>query len=95
MDPDERRKQKFENDTMRELCQNRKKENFEQLKNWDQTRAHYLITHRKVADEIDEAIQSRLAESDEFLKVVIQSLTDIDTQQVAQPSRRKSTRARV
>jgi hypothetical protein len=39
-------------------------------------KTYKLITHRKVADEIDYALQSRIVESGEFFRVVLQFLFD-------------------
>ena len=50
MDSEDKKKLKVEADTLSKLCQNRKKQNFDALKEWDQIRAHKLITHRRVAD---------------------------------------------
>ena len=52
------------------------------MKEWDQRRAQRLIIHRRVSDEIDYALQNRLTESDDFLKVVLQFLQDSEEQKV-------------
>ena len=56
------------------------------MKEWDQKRAVKLILHRRLADEIDFSLQNRLSESDNFLRVVLQFLSDSEEQKV-EPNR--------
>ena len=42
------------------------------LKEWDQKRAQRLVLHRRLVDEIDLSLQNRIAESNDFMKVVLQ-----------------------
>jgi hypothetical protein len=61
---------------------NRKQENFEYLKEWDMKRAKTLMIHRKLIDDLDDAIQNKLGESNAYIDVVRQFLTDLLTQKV-------------
>jgi hypothetical protein len=45
-------------------------------------RARKLMVHRKIIDEFDESIQEKLAESNAYIDVVRQFLTDLLTQKV-------------
>jgi len=45
-------------------------------------RAKILMIHRKLIDDLDDSIQSKLAESNAYIDVVRQFLTDLLTQKV-------------
>ena len=47
-------------------------------------RAKRLMVHRKIVDEFDESIQDKLVESNAYIDVVRQFLTDLLTQKVSQ-----------
>jgi hypothetical protein len=75
-------KRRSEDETVQRLCINRRLENFEFLKEWDSWRARRLMVHRKLIDEFDESIQEKLVESNAYIDVVRQFLTDLLTQKV-------------
>jgi hypothetical protein len=76
-------KNRGENETIQKLCNSRRQENFEFLKQWDLQRAEGLMIHRKLIDELDESIHHKLTESNAYIDVVRQFLTDLLTQKVS------------
>ena len=57
-------------------------------------RAKKLMVHRQIIDELDESIQVKLTESNAYIDVVRQFLTDLLTQKVPELPQRSSTNCR-